>query len=64
MSYYEGIGPEQGIIVQNEDAFDYALERCINGSEEDKREFKEEFKELLPEWFYSGNFIERGIKNE
>lgn len=64
MSYYEGIGPEKGIIVQEEDAFDYALDRCINGSEKDKHEFKEEFKEALPDWFFSGNFIERSIEHE
>lgn len=38
-----------GNFVPEEDAFDYALERCLHGTEEDKREFKE----MLMEWFYS-----------
>lgn len=54
--YYEGIGPEQGTIVNDEDAYAYALERCLSGTEEDKQEFKE----MLVEWFYSGNWINNG----
>lgn len=42
-----------GDFVPEEDAFDYALERCLHGTEEDKREFKE----MLIEWFYSGNWV-------
>ena len=30
-----------GNFVSEEDAFDYALERCLHGTEEDQREFKE-----------------------
>lgn len=37
-------------FVADEDAFEYALDRCMNGSEEEQRDFKE----LLVEWFYSG----------
>lgn len=55
MSYYEGIGPEQGTVVSQEDAYSYALERCLSGTEEDKQEFKE----MLVEWFYSGNWVRR-----
>ena len=40
-------------FVPEEDAFEYALERCLNGTEEDQREFRE----MLVEWFYSGNWI-------
>lgn len=50
---YVGIGPEEGIKVPEEDAYEYALERCFHGSEEDQKEFKE----MLVDWFYSGNFI-------
>lgn len=39
-----------GNFVSEEDAFDYALERCLNGTEEDKQEFKE----MLVEWYFSG----------
>ena len=53
--YYEGIGPEQGTVVSQEDAYAYALERCLSGTEEDKQEFKE----MLVEWFYSGNWARR-----
>ena len=53
--YYEGIGPEQGTVVSQEDAYAYALERCLSGTEEDKQDFKE----MLVEWFYSGNWARR-----
>lgn len=53
--YYEGIGPEQGTVVNDEDAYAYALERCLSGTEEDKQEFRE----MLVEWFYSGNWSRR-----
>jgi len=53
--YYEGIGPEQGTVVNQEDAYAYALERCLSGTEEDKQEFRE----MLVEWFYSGNWSRR-----
>ena len=55
MRYYEGIGPEQGTVVSDEDAYSYALERCLSGTEEDKQEFRE----MLIEWFYSGHWTRR-----
>lgn len=54
--YYEGIGPEQGTVVSDEDAYDYALERSLSGTENDKREFRE----MLIKWFYSGNWSKKG----
>lgn len=54
---YEGMGPENGIFIPMEDAFEYAIDRCINGP--DREEFEKEFKETLVEWFYSGNWIKR-----
>lgn len=45
---------EEGLIVEEEQAFDYALERCLSGTQEDRKEFRE----MLVEWFYSGNWIE------
>lgn len=42
-----------GNFVPEEDAYDYALERCLHGTEENKREFEE----MLIKWFYSGNWI-------
>lgn len=52
---YIGIGPEEGTVVQEDQAFGYAIERCMQGTLEDQKEFRE----MLVEWFYSGNWIER-----
>ena len=52
--FYYGIGLEQGKIIEEGQAFDYALERCLEGTLEDQKEFRE----MLVEWFYSGNWIE------
>ncbi len=57
---YRGIGPEAGILVEEDQAYEYALERCMSGTPEDK----EEFKEMLVEWFYSGNWIEEDSNGE
>ena len=40
------------VFVPESEAYDYALERCLHGSEEDMKEFRE----MLVEWFYSGNW--------
>lgn len=53
MRGYLGIGPEEGNFIPQNLSFDYALERCINGTLEDKKAFRE----MLVEWFYSGNWI-------
>lgn len=37
-------------FIPDKEAFDYALDRCINGSEEEQKEFKE----MLVDWFYRG----------
>lgn len=44
---WEAVG--SGIFVPEEDAFDYALERVMQGTQEEKKEFVE--------WFYSGEWI-------
>lgn len=41
-----------GIFVPEEDAYDYAMERV--SQDED---LQKEFKEMVVEWFYSGNWI-------
>lgn len=41
------------LFVPEDEAYEYALDRCLNGSEEDQKEFKT----MLVEWFYSGNWI-------
>lgn len=53
MSGYTGVGPEVGTFVPVNVAFEYAFERCMEGTMEDKRDFQE----MLVEWFYSGNWI-------
>ena len=53
MCGYLGIGPEEGIFIPEEFSFEYALARCIHGSLDDKKEFRE----MLVEWFYSGNWV-------
>ena len=53
---YREIGT--GAFVPEEYAFDYAIERCVTvpfmvvGIE-----WTQEFKEMLVEWFYSGNWV-------
>lgn len=50
---YIGIGPESGTIVEGEQAYEYALERCLKGTLEEQQEFRD----MLVEWYYSGNWI-------
>ena len=52
---YLGIGPEKGTVVRDEQAFDYALERCTKGTLLEQ----EEFKEMLVDWYFSGNWIHK-----
>lgn len=39
-------------FVSDEDAFNYAFKICTNGSDEEQ----EEFKKMLVEWFFSGDW--------
>lgn len=57
---YVGVGPEQGKVIEEEQAYQYALERCLHGTPEDQQEFRE----MMVDWFYSGNFIKEEKKNE
>lgn len=57
MMKYTGIGPEHGNEIEEADAFEYALNRCLNGPD------KEEFRIMLVEWFFSGNWIRSGSEN-
>lgn len=41
------------VFVPESEAYEYALERCLNGTKQDQKEFKE----MLVDWFYSGNWI-------
>lgn len=51
--YYRGIGPERGVIVPEDEAFEYALDRFQNGTPEEKKDFMDVFNEV----YYSGNFV-------
>lgn len=51
-SGYIGVGPESGTFVADEDAYRYAMERCQSGTEEEIKEFRE----MLVEWYFSGNW--------
>lgn len=54
---YEGIGPNKYKNVMEYDAFDYAMHECgvqINPY----RTLDPEFKKMLVEWYFSGNWIE------
>lgn len=48
-----------GIFVPEEDAFNYALERCLEVVPNfvHRMKWTPEFKEMLVEWFYSGNWV-------
>ena len=48
---YREIGTD--LFVPQSEAYNYALQRCLNGTESDQKEFKE----MLVEWFYSGNWV-------
>lgn len=50
---FVGVGIEEGKVVEENQAYSYALDRCLNGTVEDQQEFHE----MLVEWFYSGNWI-------
>lgn len=57
LSGWESI--DTGLFVSDEDAFDYALKQCLIAipSELHKLDWTQEFKEMLVEWFYSGNWV-------
>lgn len=48
------------VFVSNEDALDYALEKCGIAIVNDGAPDAEEFKAMLVEWFYSGNWLSVG----
>ena len=54
---YEEIGT--GVFVLEEDAFDYAMKQCVEEVTEGlgKIKWTEEFKYMVVEWFYSGNWV-------
>lgn len=55
---WRGIGPNAGIFIAAEDGFGYVCQQVGIVSFDDTAPEAEEFKELLIEWFFSGNWIE------
>lgn len=51
---YKGIFKNDGIIVGAEKAFNYAIQRVVQGTKEEKKEFIE--------WYYSGDWVEEEDK--
>lgn len=41
----------KAIFVPDKEAYEYALDQCLYGAEEEQAEFKK----MLVEWYYSGN---------
>lgn len=63
---YVGVNKENGNRIPDREAFGYASERCLYGTDEEKQTFMEllkdsenieEFSEILVEWFYSGDWV-------
>ena len=50
---YVGVGPEYGNYIPMDKAYEYALERSLLGTEKEVAEFRE----MLVEWYFSGNWI-------
>ena len=57
---YVGVNANDGIFVSKEDAFAYAFERCVNGTDEEVKEFMD----MVVEWFFSGDWLEQKICEE
>lgn len=55
---YKGIGPNAGQFVPAEDAFTYAKMQCGILTYNEGAPLADEFKEMLVEWYFSGNWIE------
>lgn len=47
-SGYHKVGSAE--FVSDEEAYEYALDECLHGSEE----MQKEFRDMLVDWFYSG----------
>ena len=54
---YEGFATEKGKFVRAEDALAYAAERCGIRSIDTTAPDADEFKEMLVDWFFSGNWL-------
>ena len=57
ISGYKGIGPNAGIFVPAADAFHYAASECGVLLFKTTAPLADEFKQLLLDWYFSGNWI-------
>lgn len=55
---WRGIGPEAGKFVPADDGFRHAAQECGILVFEHTAPLADEFKEMLVEWYFSGNWIE------
>lgn len=55
MIVYEGMGPDRGRQVPEEDALEYAMKRCGIQFADQPGDTTEEFRDMLVEWFFSGS---------
>ena len=63
---WRGVNGNKGKYVEYEDGFDYACNACGISEFDELAPDADEFREMLVEWFFSGNWIEdrQGIGNE
>ena len=55
---WRGIGPEAGKFVPASDGFHHAAHECGVTMFDPTAPLAEEFKGLLVEWYFSGNWVE------
>ena len=55
---WQGIGPNAGIFIAAEDGFPYIRDRVGITLFDHAAPEATEFKEMLVEWYFSGNWIE------
>ena len=55
---WRGIGPEAGKFVPAADGFRHAAQECGITMVDPAAPLADEFKEMLVEWYFSGNWIE------
>ena len=56
---WEGIGSNTGQWVAQKEGFSFACQRCGVVEWNSQAEEAEEFKEMLTEWYFSGDWIYR-----
>ena len=61
---WRGIGPEAGKFVPASDGFHHAAHECGVTMFDQTAPLADEFKEMLVEWYFSGNWVETGKSGE